>query len=108
MPALLAEAGPGHGSKAIKLVVHWPAASLRDTFWGEINMAVVEVDIVREPGYRGSAGEIEYERWQAWPVNWSAVLVGALAVLAVGMIVGLVAIAVGGHLLDPQNRIVDL
>lgn len=39
------------------------------------------------------------QRWEAvhWPVNWSAVWVGALAALAVGLIFGLMGIALGAY-----------
>ncbi len=35
--------------------------------------------------------------WRPWPVVWSAVVVGALAALAVGLIIGLIGFAVGAH-----------
>jgi hypothetical protein len=35
--------------------------------------------------------------WRAWPVAWSAVWVGALAALAVSLIIGLIGFAVGAH-----------
>jgi hypothetical protein len=35
--------------------------------------------------------------WRAWPVSWSAVWIGALAALAAGLIIGLIAAAVGAH-----------
>lgn len=38
----------------------------------------------------------EYENWRPWPI-WSAVWVGALAALAVGLIIGLIGYAVGAH-----------
>jgi hypothetical protein len=41
-------------------------------------------------------GVREYH-WQAWPVAWSSVWVGALAALAVGLIIGLIGYAVGAH-----------
>ena len=34
--------------------------------------------------------------WRPWPV-WSAVWVGALSALAVGLIIGLIGYAVGAH-----------
>ena len=39
------------------------------------------------------------QRWEivTWPVNWSAVWVGALAALALGLIMGLVGTAVGAY-----------
>jgi hypothetical protein len=41
------------------------------------------------------AGEFE-TTWRPWPV-WSAVWIGALAAIAVGLIIGLVGFAVGAH-----------
>jgi hypothetical protein len=38
----------------------------------------------------------DYDTWQPWPI-WSAVFVGALAALAVGLIIGLVGYAIGAH-----------
>lgn len=35
--------------------------------------------------------------WRAWPVAWSAVWVGALAALSLGLIIGLIGFAVGAH-----------
>jgi hypothetical protein len=35
--------------------------------------------------------------WRAWPVSWSGVWIGALAALALGLIIGLVGFAVGAH-----------
>jgi hypothetical protein len=37
------------------------------------------------------------EVWTPWPVSWSAIWVGALAALAVGLIIGLIGTAVGAH-----------
>jgi len=48
------------------------------------------------------------QKWVPWPVNWSAVWVGALSALAAVMIFGLIGIAVGAHLLGPEHRVVDL
>jgi hypothetical protein len=36
-------------------------------------------------------------QWQAWPVAWSGVWVGALSAVAVGLIIGLIGYAVGAH-----------
>lgn len=36
-------------------------------------------------------------RFQAWPVAWSAVWVGALAAVAVGVLIGLIGYAIGAH-----------
>jgi hypothetical protein len=40
-----------------------------------------------------------------WPINWSAIWVGALSALAVALIIGLAAVAVGAHQLGPAGRI---
>ena len=55
-------------------------------------------------------GDGPVEHWIHWPVFWSAVWVGALAALAVALVIGLVAIAVGGHVVtrDPEAAWVDL
>jgi len=35
--------------------------------------------------------------WRSWPVAWSAIWVGTLTALAVGLIIGLVGFALGAH-----------
>jgi hypothetical protein len=55
-----------------------------------------------------SLAEYEHEKWHHWPVNWSAVWVGALASIAMVVICGLIGIAVGAHVLSPEHRVVDL
>ena len=52
--------------------------------------------------------EVQYEEWAHWPVNWSAVWVGALAAVGAVLLFGLIGIAVGAHVLDPDQRVVDL
>jgi hypothetical protein len=42
--------------------------------------------------------------WIAWPVAWSAIWVGSLTALAVGLIIGLLGFAVGAH---EVSRFVD-
>ena len=39
------------------------------------------------------------QRWESvsWPVNWSAIWVGALAALAVGLVFGLIGTAIGAY-----------
>jgi hypothetical protein len=37
------------------------------------------------------------ESWNAWPISWNGVWVGALAALAVGLVFGLMGTAVGAH-----------
>ena len=48
------------------------------------------------------------DQWTVWPVNWSAVWVGALAALATSLLVGFIAIAVGAHVVARDHRVVDL
>jgi len=52
--------------------------------------------------------EAQYEKWVHWPVNWTAVFVGALAALAAVIIFGLIGLAVGAHVTGTDNRLVDL
>ena len=56
----------------------------------------------------GDVAEAQYEHWHHWPVNWTAVWVGALAAITAALIFGLCGIALGAHLLGPENRVVDL
>jgi hypothetical protein len=44
------------------------------------------------------AGVCRPEVWVAWPVNWTAVWVGALTALATGLVLGLSGAALGLHL----------
>src|SRR3982750_208700 len=72
-------------------------------------MATIEADpVTQNAAYHGAVVEEAYERWHQWPVNWSGVFVGALSALAMGMIIGIVAVAVGAHVLDANNRVLDL
>jgi hypothetical protein len=57
---------------------------------------------------REAVEEFEYEKWVHWPVNWTAVWVGALAALVAVLIFGLIGVALGAHLLGPEHRVVDL
>lgn len=66
-----------------------------------------------EPGLRDSdtravVSEIWYEKWRHWPVNWTAVWVGALAAIAAVLIFGLIGITIGAHRIGNEYRIVDL
>ncbi len=54
------------------------------------------------------AGEAQHEVWNHWPVRWSAVWVGTLAAISAVVIFGLIGIALGAHLIDPEHRLVDL
>lgn len=40
------------------------------------------------------------DKWTAYPVNWTAIVVGALAAVATALIIGLVGIAVGAHVAE--------
>jgi len=62
-------------------------------------MAVREQTLTDEPGT---------ESWVSWPVNWSAVWVGALASLAAVVVFGLIGTAIGAHVVGPEHRVVDL
>jgi uncharacterized membrane protein YeaQ/YmgE (transglycosylase-associated protein family) len=68
-------------------------------------MATVPADM-RER--RETIAEIDHEIWHQWPVNWTAVWIGALAALAMVLILGLIGVAIGAHLIGPENRVVDL
>src|SRR6266850_7818243 len=57
---------------------------------------------------REAVEEFEHEKWVHWPVNWTAVWVGALAALVAVLIFGLIGVALGAHLLGPEHRVVDL
>src|SRR5437660_11321847 len=61
-----------------------------------------------EPDRREAVEEFEYEKWIHWPVNWSAVWIGALAALVAVLIFGLIGVAIGAHLVGPEHRVVDL
>lgn len=45
------------------------------------------------------------ETWAPWPVSWSALWVGALAALALALVIGLIGTAVGAHQMK-EGRIV--
>jgi hypothetical protein len=57
---------------------------------------------------REVVSETQYENWVHWPVRWSAVWVGALAAVAAVLLFGLIGIALGAHVLAPEQRVVDL
>ncbi len=54
---------------------------------------------------RNSPVVVEREVWQAWPVYWTAVWVGALASLAAALIFGLIGIAIGSHQLGTAGQV---
>lgn len=59
-----------------------------------------DVTVVRHAGAEAAATSHEY-----WPINWSAIWVGALAALAVALIISLSGAAVGAHQLGPGGRV---
>jgi hypothetical protein len=52
--------------------------------------------------------EIQYEAWKQWPVNWTAVWIGALTAVAIVVLFGLVGVALGSHLVNTDLRVADL
>lgn len=71
-------------------------------------MATTKAQAAPRAAQREAAAEARYEEWAAWPVNWTAVWVGALASLAAVLVFGLIGIALGAHLIGPEHRVVDL
>ncbi len=68
----------------------------------------LETETSHGPSPAAVADEITYERWNHWPVNWTAVWIGALSAVAAVLVFGLIGIAIGAHVLDPTKRVVDL
>lgn len=58
--------------------------------------------MIAEPSHTSTS-----ETTTSWPVNWSAILVGALAALAVLFIFGLIGLAIGAHLLGPSRVVLE-
>lgn len=54
-----------------------------------------------------TVGVARYDTWVHWPVNWTAVWIGSLAALAVGLIIGLAGISLGMHVLGTEGRVVN-
>ena len=58
---------------------------------------------------RSTVGDVmvvrEREGRAPWPVDWSAVWVGALAAIATSLILGLIGVALGAHQVGPAQRI---
>jgi len=52
--------------------------------------------------------EAHHERWAHWPISWSGIWTGALAAIVAVLLFGLIGVAVGGHLVAPQGRLIDL
>lgn len=45
----------------------------------------------------GEERRVSSSEWTVWPINWTAVWVGALTALAIALIIGLIGLAVGAH-----------
>jgi hypothetical protein len=71
-------------------------------------MITARTDVLGSETRSAAVTEARYEGWHHWPINWSAVWVGALAALAVALLVGLIGVAVGAHMFGPEHRVVDL
>lgn len=71
-------------------------------------MSTVVADGVNAETKREVVTEAYHERWNHWPVNWSAVWIGSLAAVAAVVIFGLIGVAIGAHVSDPAKRVVDL
>ena len=52
--------------------------------------------------------EAQYQAWKQWPVNWTAVWIGALAAVAIVVLFGLVSVALGSQLINTDLRVPDL
>jgi uncharacterized membrane protein YeaQ/YmgE (transglycosylase-associated protein family) len=61
-----------------------------------------------ETRFSETAAEVQYEKWNHWPVNWSAIWIGSLAALAAVLVIGLIGVALGAHVSTPEHRWVDL
>jgi hypothetical protein len=55
----------------------------------------------RSVGVRPAAGTV----WTAWPINWTAVIVGAMAAVVAVVLFGLVGTAIGAHKTGVEGRI---
>lgn len=68
-----------------------------------VSSTSTEVPVVRTADSDAAARNGEY-----WPINWSAIWVGALAALTVALIISLIGAALGAHQLGPGGRIATL
>lgn len=57
---------------------------------------------------RDGVAEAQHERWAHCHVNWTAVLIGALATFCMVLLFGLVGTALGTYLVGSEHGIVDL
>jgi hypothetical protein len=56
-----------------------------------------EEEVVMQAEAGGGSVPGRVETWNAWPVYWSAIWVGVLSALAVSLLIGLMAVALGAH-----------
>jgi uncharacterized membrane protein len=52
--------------------------------------------------------EIAHERWAHIHINWTAIWIGALTAFALLVVIGLIATALGAHLVGVEYRVVDV
>jgi len=72
-------------------------------------MAIAQVNGPNvETQRREVISEVEHETWAHWPVRWTAVWVGTLAAVTAVLLFGLIGIALGAQVLNPDQRVVDL
>lgn len=71
-------------------------------------MVVATLGATNAETRRETLEEAHYETWHQWPVNWSAVWVGALAAILGVVLCGLVGVAIGAEVLNPERRLVDI
>jgi len=77
---------------------------------GEMLNMVAKVATNRIPDTKADevAAELVHETWNAWPVSWTAIIVGSLAAMAALLVFGLIGTAVGAYAMEPGQRWVDL
>jgi hypothetical protein len=54
-----------------------------------------------------AATAVPTETWVRWPVDWTAVWVGALSGLAAVLVFGLIGTAIGAHMSQPDKPLLD-
>src|SRR3954452_3490321 len=68
-------------------------------------MAIAQVNGPNvETQRREVISEVEHETWAHWPVRWTAVWVGTLAAVTAVLLFGLIGIALGAQVLNPDQR----
>ena len=54
---------------------------------------------------RETGTTVRGDAWTAWPVNWSAILIGALAAVVAVVLFGLIGTAIGAHKTGAEGQI---